>query len=112
MALSGVMGRKRMKGNHSPQKNDSIQDSVESGENGHPILDLNKTIINGTKKPSKNKHWKTSQKIHEEELDMGNQNVHDALKKFQDTHTHTHKRTWEDTETNNGTQRGLQQTPK
>jgi hypothetical protein len=48
-----------------------------------------------------------TEKFMERILDLVNQNVQDALKKFQDT-----KNTEEDTETNKGTQRGLQQTPK
>jgi hypothetical protein len=42
-------------------------------------------------------------------LDMVNQNVQDALKKFQDSKT---KDKWEDTETNKWTLRGFQQTPE
>jgi hypothetical protein len=36
-APSGVMGRRR-DGNHTPQKNNSIQDSVGNEENGYPVL--------------------------------------------------------------------------
>jgi hypothetical protein len=46
------MGRRRRDGNHSPQKNNSIQDSVGSEENGYPVPDLNKTMINVTKEPT------------------------------------------------------------
>jgi hypothetical protein len=35
------MGR-RSDGNHSPQKNNSIQDSVGNAENGYSVPDLNK----------------------------------------------------------------------
>jgi hypothetical protein len=45
----------------------------------------------------------------EKTLHMANQNVQDALKKFQDT---KNKKTWENTETNKWSQIGLQQTPK
>jgi hypothetical protein len=38
--------------NHSHQKNNLIQDSVE---NGYPVLDLNKTMINVTHKKKKSK---------------------------------------------------------
>jgi hypothetical protein len=42
--------------NHSHQKNNLIQDSVE---NGYPVLDLNKTMINVThKKKIKEEIWK------------------------------------------------------
>jgi hypothetical protein len=43
------MGRKRRDGNHSPQKNNSREDSVGNEENGYPVLNLNKTMINVTK---------------------------------------------------------------
>jgi hypothetical protein len=42
------MGRRR-DGNHSPQKNNSIQDSVRNEEYGYPVPDLNNTMINVTK---------------------------------------------------------------
>jgi hypothetical protein len=42
-------------------------------------------------------------------LDTVNQNVQNALKKFQITRN---KEQWADTETNKWTQRGLQQTPQ
>jgi hypothetical protein len=60
------MGRRRKDGNHSSQKN-SIHDSVGNEENGYPVPDLNKTMINITKelsdahkKPSKKKSGKKS----------------------------------------------------
>jgi hypothetical protein len=37
---------RRRDGNHSPQKISSIQDSVGNEENGHPVPDSNKTMIN------------------------------------------------------------------
>jgi hypothetical protein len=54
------MGRRR-DGNHSPQKNNSIQDSVGNEENGHPVPDSNKTMINVIKEPS-DAHKKSSKK--------------------------------------------------
>jgi hypothetical protein len=42
---SGAMGRRR-DGNHTAQKNNSMQDSVGNEENGYPVPDLNKTMIN------------------------------------------------------------------
>jgi hypothetical protein len=62
-------------------------------ENGYPVPDLNKTIINVTKEPS-DSHIKTlkeeilediHEKFMEKILDIVNQNVQYALKKFQDT---------------------------
>jgi hypothetical protein len=45
------MGRRR-DGNHSPQKNNLIQDSEGNKENGYPGPGPNKTKINDTKEPS------------------------------------------------------------
>jgi hypothetical protein len=58
--------RRRRDGNHSSQKNNSIQDSVGNEENGYPVPGLNKTMINITK-----------------ELSEVHTHTH--------THTHTHK---------------------
>jgi hypothetical protein len=83
------MGRKRH-GNHSPQKNNLIQDSGGNEENRHPVTDLNKTMINVTNEPS-DTHIKTfkeeilediTKKFMEKILDMVNQNEQHALKKF------------------------------
>jgi hypothetical protein len=38
-----------------------------------------------TKNPSKRNSWKKTQKFMEKILDVANQSVHDAFKKFQDT---------------------------
>jgi hypothetical protein len=46
------MGRRRRDGNHCPQKNNSIQDSVGNEENGSPFPDLNKIMTNVTKELS------------------------------------------------------------
>jgi hypothetical protein len=45
------------------KKNNSIQDSVGNEENGYPVPDLNKTMINVTKEPSD-----TYIKTHKEEI--------------------------------------------
>jgi hypothetical protein len=60
-APSGAMGRKR-DGNHSPQKNNSIQESMGSEGNGYPVPDLNKTMINVAKEPSDTHRKKPSKK--------------------------------------------------
>jgi hypothetical protein len=69
-----------------------MQDSEEN-ENGYPIPDPNKTMINHTKEPS-NAHKNTlkeeilqeiTENFMQKILDKVNQNVQDALKKFQDT---------------------------
>jgi hypothetical protein len=62
---------------------------VGNEENGHPVLDLNKTMINVTKELS-DAHKKIlegsfSEKFMEKILNVVNQNVQDALKKFKDT---------------------------
>jgi hypothetical protein len=57
------MGRKR-DGNHSPQKNNLIQDLEGNEENKYPVPDPNKRKINDTKeasdtkRPSKKKYCK------------------------------------------------------
>jgi chromosome segregation ATPase len=86
------MGRKR-DGNHSPPKNNLIQDSEGNEENGYSVLDSNKTKINYTKEPNE-AHKNTlkeeilqviNENFIEMLLDMVNQNIQEALKKFQDT---------------------------
>jgi hypothetical protein len=45
------LGRRR-DGNHTPQKSNSVQDSMGNEGNRYQIPDLNKTLINVTKEPS------------------------------------------------------------
>jgi hypothetical protein len=95
------MGRRRGDGGHSPQKNNSMQDSVGNEENGYPVPDPNKTMINVTKELSdahKNSLKEEileeiSEKFMEKILNMANQNVQDALKKCQDTKNKGHEKT-------------------
>jgi hypothetical protein len=51
-----VIGRKRREGNYTPQKKKIIiiimVELVGNRENGYPVSDPNKTIINVTKEPS------------------------------------------------------------
>jgi hypothetical protein len=47
------VGRRR-DGNQIPQKNNSIQDSVENEGNGYPISDLKKMMTNVNKETSDN----------------------------------------------------------
>jgi hypothetical protein len=77
------MGRRRKDGNYSLQKNNSIQDSVGNEENGYPIPDRNKTMINVAEELS-DAHKNTLQeeiweelsgKFMEKKLDMVNQNI-------------------------------------
>jgi cell division ATPase FtsA len=74
---------------------------VGNEENGYPVPDHNKIIVNVTKEPSDTpiKTLKEeilediTKKFMEEILDMVNQNVQDALKKFQDTKNKEHEKT-------------------
>jgi hypothetical protein len=74
-------------------KNEVVHDSEGNEENGYPYPDSNKTKINYTKEPNKaHKNMlkeEILQVINENFiqmlLDMVNQNVQEALKKFQTT---------------------------
>jgi triacylglycerol esterase/lipase EstA (alpha/beta hydrolase family) len=76
----------------SPPKNNVIQDSEGNEENRYPVPDSNKTKINDTKEPN-DVHKNTlkeeilqviTENFMEMILDIVNQNVQDALNKFQD----------------------------
>jgi hypothetical protein len=92
MLPSGNMGRRKREGNYFPPKHKVLQDLEQNEDNGYPDPDSNKTKINYTKEP--NKAHKNSLKEEilqiinenfiEMLLDMVNQNVQEALKKFQD----------------------------
>jgi hypothetical protein len=56
----------RMEPNHSLQKSNSIQDSVGNEENGYPVPNPNKVMINVTKEPSDNYRKTLKDKILEE----------------------------------------------
>jgi polyhydroxyalkanoate synthesis regulator phasin len=101
MVPSGVMGRRKRDENHSPPQNNLIQDSERNEENRYPVLDFNKTKINNTKELN-NVH----KNILKEEIlqvitenfmkvlqDMANQNVQEALEKFQDTKNKEYEKT-------------------
>jgi hypothetical protein len=87
------MGRQKMDGNHTPTKNNEIQDSERNVENRYRVLDSNKIKINDTKEPNnahKNTHREEILQVITENfmemlLDMVNQNTQEALKKFQHT---------------------------
>jgi hypothetical protein len=87
-----MMGRGKMDGNHSPTQNKLVQDSAGNEENGYPDPDSNKTKINYTKELNE-AHKNTlkeeilqviNESFIEMLLDMVNQNVQEAFKKFQD----------------------------
>jgi predicted metal-dependent hydrolase len=72
------------------KKNNSIQDSVGNEQNGYPVRDHNKMMINVTKEPS-DAHKKTlteeileeiSEKLMEKILDMVNQNLQEISRNF------------------------------
>jgi ABC-type transporter Mla subunit MlaD len=96
-----VIGRQKRDGNHSPCKNNLIQDLEGNEENGYPILDTNKTKINDTKEPNnvhknalKEEILQTITENFMEMLpDMVNQNIQEAFKKFQDTKNKEHEKT-------------------
>jgi hypothetical protein len=81
------MERQKRDGNHSPPKNKLIQDSEGNEENGYLVLDSNKTKIIYAKENNE-EHKNTlkeeiTENFMEMLLDMVNQNVQEALKKFQ-----------------------------
>jgi hypothetical protein len=82
---------KKRDGNHSPHKNELVQDSEGNEENGYPDTDSNKTKIKYAKEP-KEAHKNTlkeeilqviTENFMEMLLDMVNQNTQEELKKFQ-----------------------------
>jgi hypothetical protein len=87
------MGRRKKDGNHSspPPKNKVVQDLEQNEENGYSDPDSNKTKINYTKEPNvahKNTLKEEILQVINENfiemlLDMVNQNIQEALKKFQ-----------------------------
>jgi hypothetical protein len=100
-----VLGRKKKDGNHSAPKNNLIWDSEGNEENGYPVQDSNKTKINDTKEPN-HVHMNIlkeeilqviTENFMEMILDMVNQNVQEALKKFQDTKNKEYEKTQKQT---------------
>jgi hypothetical protein len=95
MVHSGNMGRRKRDGNHSSPKNKVVQDLEQNEENRYPEPDSNKTKINYTKEPNEEHKNILKEEILqvinenfiEMLLNMINQNVQEALKKFQDNKT-------------------------
>jgi hypothetical protein len=95
------VGRRTRDGNHSLQKGNLIQDSEGNEEKGYPDPDHNKTKINDTKEPSNGQKNTLKKEIlqiitenfMEKILDVFNQNVQDALKKFQDSNNKEYEKT-------------------
>jgi hypothetical protein len=101
MIRSGNMGRRKRNGNHSPPKNKLVQDSKGNEENRYPDPVSNKTKVYYAKEPNKahknNLKEEILQIINENFiemlLDMVNQNVEEALKKFQDNKNKEYEKT-------------------
>jgi GH24 family phage-related lysozyme (muramidase) len=95
------MGRQKRDGKLPPPKNKFVQDSEGNEESIYPDPDSNKTKINYAKEPNE-----AHKNILKEEilqvitenfmkmlLDMVNQNVKEALKKFQEDKNKEHEKT-------------------
>jgi hypothetical protein len=86
------MGRWKRDGNHSSPKNKVVQDLERNEENRYPDPDSKKTKINYTKEPNEAHKNNLKEEILqviiknfiEMFLDLVNQNIQEALKKFQD----------------------------
>jgi hypothetical protein len=92
-----MMGRRKRDENHSPLKNKLVQDSKGNEENGYSDPNSN----NYTKKPNEAHKNTLKEEIPQEInenfiemlLDMVNQNVQEALKKFQDNKNKEYEKT-------------------
>jgi hypothetical protein len=92
-----MMGRWKRDGNHCSTKNKLVQDSEGNEENGYPIPDPQKPKIGYSKEPKK-AHKNTLKKeitvnFMEMLLDKVNENVQEALKKFQDNKNKEYEKT-------------------
>jgi hypothetical protein len=94
-----MMGRRKRDGNHFPPQNKLVEDSEGNKENGYPDPDSNKTKINYTRE-SNEAHKNTQEILQvinenfiEMLLDMVNQNVQEALKKFPDNKNKEYEKT-------------------
>jgi hypothetical protein len=95
------MRRQKRDGNHSPPNNKLIQDLEGNEENRYPDPDSNKTNINYAKKTQGSPQELSERKIlHvitdnfiEMLLDMVNQNLQEALKKFQEDKNKEYEKT-------------------
>jgi hypothetical protein len=95
------MGRRKRDGNHTPPKNKVAQNLEQNGEKGHPHPDSNKKEINDTKEHNEAHNNNQDEEILQEInknfiemlLDMVNQSVQEALKKFQDNKNEEYEKT-------------------
>jgi hypothetical protein len=95
------MGRRKRDENHSPPKKKVVQDLEWNEKNGYPDPDSNKTRILYTKEPNKD-HKNTlkeeilqviNENFIEMLIDTVNQNIQEALKKFQDNKIKEYEKT-------------------
>jgi hypothetical protein len=96
-----MIERQKRDGNHCPLKNKLVQDSEGNEENRYPVPDSNKTKIDYPKEPNE-AHKNTlkeeilqeiTENIMEMLLDKVNQNIQEALKKFQDNKNKEYEKT-------------------
>jgi hypothetical protein len=99
------MKRRKRDGNHSSPQNKVVQDLEQNEENRYQDPDSNKTKINYTKEPKKAHKNDLKEEILqvinenfiEMLLDMVNQNVQEALKKFQEDKNKEYEKTQKQT---------------
>jgi hypothetical protein len=95
-----MMGRWKRNGNRSPPKNKLVQDSEKNEENRYPGPDPNKTKIDYPKEPNEAHKNTLKEEILQEItenfmemlLDKVNQNIQEALKKFQENKNKEYKK--------------------
>jgi hypothetical protein len=94
-------GKKKNGWKSLSSKNNLIHNSEGNEENRYPVPDPKKKMINNTKEHSNAHKYSLKEEILQEitenfmekMLDMANQNLQDALKKFQDTKNKEHEKT-------------------
>jgi hypothetical protein len=101
MVSSKNMGRHKRDGNHSLPNNKLVHNSERNEENRYPDPDYNKTNINYAKEPKEDHKNNLKEEIlqvitenfMEMLLDMVNQNIQEALKKFQEDKNKEYEKT-------------------
>jgi phenylalanyl-tRNA synthetase alpha subunit len=96
-----MMGRQKRDGNHSLPNNKLVQNSEGNEENGYPIPYPSKTKTDYPKEPNEANKNTLKEEILQEItenfmeilLDIINQNVQEAVKKFQDNKNKEHVKT-------------------
>jgi 5-methylcytosine-specific restriction endonuclease McrA len=82
------MGRWKRDGNHSPPKNKLVEDSEGNEKIKYQVPDSNKT-----EHIERRNLVRTHREFHGDALDKVNQNVQEALKKFQDNKNKEYEKT-------------------